>query len=236
MSLINNIWCRLFSVQTKSASFLSELLGYRPADIRLYEQALTHKSNNSKSNERLEYLGDAVISLVVADRLYHIYPGESEGFLTRARAKAVCRENLNHIARQLGLDKHLHTGSPIKQNTENIYGNALEALVGAIYLDKGFETAAEFTRRYIIGEKDYLIQKLATREVDFKSRLLEYSQARKQKVEFVLLDEKYEHSKDQHTFLYEVQLEGKSVAQAAGHSKLEAQQTAARKALKILLQ
>ena len=133
-------------------SFLKNDLKIRLNSIEPYKEALTHKSVSGASNERLEYLGDALLGLVVARELYRLFPDQGEGFLTRVRAKAVCRENLNKIAHEIGLDKHLLTAMPMKRNSENVFGNAFEALVGAIFLDAGYEAAEDFVRRKVVGK------------------------------------------------------------------------------------
>ncbi len=214
--------------------FWRNLLGYTPKRLELYKLALTHRSASRGSNERLEFLGDAVLGLVVAQQLYALYPNETEGKLTRMRAKIVCRENLNHIAHQIGLSEHLHLGQTLKSNAENVYGNALEALIGAIYLEAGQAQADAFIKKHIIGEKQAILRKLIEREVDFKSRLLEWGQAHHTAIEFRYLSDRYEAASDTHTFTYAVVIEDKEIAQAAGHTKLLAQQQAARKALQQL--
>ncbi len=202
-----------------------------PKQLELYNLALTHRSASRGSNERLEFLGDAVLGVVIAQQLYEMYPRETEGKLTRMRAKIVCRENLNHIAHQIGLTHHLHLGQVLKSNAENVYGNALEALIGAIYLEAGQDKAEQFITKHIVGEKKAILRKLIQREVDFKSRLLEWGQAHRKTIEFVCVSDRYESVSDTHNFLYSVCVDGKEIAQAAGHTKLLAQQHAARKAL-----
>ena len=216
------------------SSFIKNDLHIRFKSIEPYKQALTHRSVSGASNERLEYLGDALLGLVVAQELYRIFPDQEEGFLTRVRAKAVCRENLNKVAHEIELDKRLQTAMPMKRNSENVYGNAFEALVGAIFLDAGYEEAADFVRRKLIGRGGQNLKRLSEKEVDFKSRLLEYAQAEHIEVKFNMLGEKYELHDDRHVFLYEVVLADKVVAQAAGYSKREAQQAVAKKALHIV--
>lgn len=219
--------------RTKSDARWESVLGYSPRNTLLYEQALTHRSAGKKSsNERLEYLGDAVLNLVVADTLYRLYPDAGEGFLTRARAKVVCREHLNHVCHRIGLDAFLSVGSPIKSNAENIYGNAYEALVGAAYLEGGYALAETFVRRSLMN-KESILRHLVEKETDFKSRLLEWGQTHRCKIEFRLLTERYDSKADRHTFIYEVLLNGKAIAQAAGTSKMGAQQHAAKKAWNI---
>ena len=223
----------LFARQKDSelCSFLCSVLGFKPQDISLYRQALTHRSVSAESNERLEFLGDSLIGFVVADELYRMFPQSDEGFLTRVRSKAVCRENLNKIARRIGLDRHLLTATPMKSNSENVFGNAFEALVGAILIDAGVDTATVFIKREIIGKNGENLRKMSATEVDFKSRLLEYAQSEHLPLVFNMLGERYELHDDRHVFVYEVVLGDKVIAQAAGYSKREAQQAVAKKAL-----
>lgn len=236
MIKLSNIFTkiRLPKQDEESYLFYKQLLGYRPKDLTLYQQALSHRSRSKKSNERLEYLGDAVISLVVAQYLFEAYPKAQEGFLTRARAKLVCREHLNSIAKKQGLDKQLAVGSPQKQNSENIYGNAYEALTGAVYIDKGFEMAAQFVRRTLLNNSKS-IRLLVEKEADFKSRLLEWGQTNHKTIEFALINDSYDAKLDQHSFLYEVNIDGRQVSQAAGHNKAQAQQAAAHRALLTII-
>ena len=234
-----NIFQRIFSTKFSALhgelySYIHSLTGVRPKNIHLYTQALTHRSVSTQSNERLEYLGDALIGFVVAEQLFRLYPDAEEGFLTRARAKAVCRDNLNLVAHRLHIDQHLNTALSLKNNTENIFGNALEALVGALYLDAGFQKAADFVIRNIAGENNYLLLTLAQEETDFKSALLQYAQAQHKKVQFLLIREYYLPQEDRHRFLYQVHIDGQNIAQADGYSKHRAQQTAAEIALNKL--
>lgn len=209
-------------------SFFTTLLGYTPADESLYVLALTHRSKQStESNERLEYLGDAVISLVVGEALYSMYPEEDEGFLTRARSKAVCRDNLNTVAVRLHLNEHILSLNS-NNNSHDVYGNAFEAIVGAIYLDAGYEEAKKFICRHLVGKNGAYLTKTITREVDFKSRLLEWGQANKKQISFVELGDNYDSKTDMHNFVFSVQIDGVERAQGAGNTKLEAQQVAAR--------
>ncbi len=215
----------------KEPSFWKDLLGYQPKNLALYQLALTHKSATRGGNERLEFLGDAVLSLVIAEQLYVLFPAEQEGTLTRMRSKIVCRENMNHLALEMELHAYLRLGQTLKANAENVYGNALEALIGAIYLDAGQQQAKRFVLRYFVGENQQILYKLLTKESDFKSRLLEWGQAHHQSIEFVQCQDRYEPTADQHTFVYAVRVNGKEIAQAAGHTKLIAQQNSAKKAL-----
>lgn len=230
--LINKIIrnARLFH-KKEEPSFLTELLGYKPADESLYTLALTHRSKQGgESNERLEYLGDAVISLVVGEALYNLFPNENEGFLTRARSKAVCRDNLNAVAMRLHLNEHIISLNTYN-NSHDVFGNAFEAMVGAIYLDAGYEEAKKFISRHLIGKDGVWLKKTATKEVDFKSRLLEWGQANKKQISFVELGDNYDSKNDLHNFVFSVQIDGVERAQGAGNTKLEAQQVAAKHCL-----
>lgn len=225
--------------QDESYRFWSELLEYKPRDIELINLAMSHRSAASHShdarltNERLEFLGDAMIGLVVADSLYRTFPTETEGFLTRARARVVCREALNHVAHKLLLDRHLKLGIALKDNAENVYGNALEALVGAIYLDGGFYRAAQFVRKHIVVSEQHL-RELAQHDIDYKSQLLEWAQAGHKRVEFVQLADQYDVRNDVHLFECEVLINSNAVAKAKGSTKKLAQQNAAKKSLEVV--
>ena len=229
------------SKHNKEADFFwTELLGYSP-DMRLIEVAMTHRSCHSsaagmscpQSNERLEFLGDAFIGLVVAEELYRLYPNRDEGFLTRARAHVVCRETLNRVAHDIGIASHVTLGISLRENAADVYGNALEALVGAIYLDAGYSKARDFVERYIIADQTH-ISKLAEKESDFKSRLLEWAQANKRKVEFVQLSDRYDAKTDSHTFVCQVLVDGQTLATSTGSTKKMSQQMAAKKSLRVV--
>lgn len=225
---------RLSSVeQREPCLFLSGLLGYTPADWTLYEQALTHRSASRSCNERLEFLGDAVIGLVVTDVLYRLYPEQREGILTRYRSHLVCRERLNCIAQRIGLDKYLQIGTPLKKNAEDVYGNALEALVGAVYRDCGYKRAEAFVLQYIIGKENVLRHELEDKDTDYKSALLEWGQHHQKKVVFTMLKERYDVKSDMHMFVVQAEVDGMRV-QGGGYTKREAQHTAARKMLNEL--
>lgn len=212
---------------TEPYLFLINLLGYKPKRIAPYLLALRHKSVDGKGNERLEFLGDAVISLVVGDFLYQHFPKASEGQLTSYRARLVCRERLNEVARQIGLHQHLNKGVPLHTNAEDVYGNSLEALVGAVYSVEGFKHAQTFINQYILGKRALQLC-MPNRDTDFKSKLLQWGQQHHQVVAFDLLKEAYDITNDQHTFVYGVIINNQMVSQGVGHTKKEAQQHAAK--------
>ena len=171
-----------------------KMLGFYPRNIEIYQQALLHKSSSIKAgkgrllnNERLEFLGDAILDAIVADIVYKKFEGKREGFLTNTRSKIVQRETLNRVAVEIGLDKLIKYTT--RQSSHNSYmcGNAFEALIGAIYLDRGYRTCKKFMEERIINQ--YLnLEKISRKEVNFKSKLIEWSQKNKFCVEFNLIE------------------------------------------------
>ncbi|MGL5958891.1 MAG: ribonuclease III [Phocaeicola sp.] len=227
----------LFRKNKESYLCFYRILGFLPKDIRLYEQAVLHKSLSIKSeqggvvnNERLEFLGDAILDAIVADILYKKYEGKREGFLTNTRSKIVQRETLNQIAIQIGLDKLIKYAS--KQMSHNNYmcGNAFEALIGAIYLDKGYRVCKTFMEERIIGQ--YLnLEDLSRRETNFKSKLIEWTQKNRFEISFELVEETKEKDSSP-IFVSEVWIEEVVIGRGTGHSKKESQQIAAAESYK----
>ena len=215
------------------------LLGFYPGNIALYKIALCHKSGPNHyfpgqniNNERLEYLGDAVLSSVVADYLYKLYPYQNEGFLTEMRARIVSRSRLNRLALKMGVDKLIYQGSNGRSSSKSIYGDTFEAIIGAIYLDKGYR----FTRRIILNRIVRLhldIKQIEKTETNFKSRILEYSQREKKSLEFKVMAEIGEGYKKQ--YLVGLFINGVSVAQGQDFSIKGAEQRAAEHACEIYL-
>lgn len=215
------------------------ILGFYPHHLEYYKQALLHKSYSIKeakgtlpNNERLEFLGDAVIESIITDILYQHFKNENEGFLTCARAKIVKRETLNRIGREIGLDKLIKSGISIDTHNSYLCGNAFEALVGAIYLDRGYKYCYRFISNKIL--RQYIdLQQIVYTEENYKSKLLEWAQQNQVDVSFELL----EQNKDEHNnqiFLSLVTLQGLPCSQGSGYSKKESHQKAAQKALKKL--
>lgn len=192
--------------------------------------AMTHSSSASGSkklscNERLEFLGDAVLSSVTADFLYSRFRKEREGFLSKSRSNLVCRERLNELALEIGLDKFVSACDLPQQHNSYVYGNALEALIGAIYIDKGYK----YCRRFLLDKvfsKLSDIEAVVKSDKNYKSRLIEWGQKKHKEVEFRLLSE--EIRKDGAYFVCEVYVDGESCGRGEGYSKREAQQKAAR--------
>lgn len=184
-----------FSAEKHFFEAIKNIFGYYPGNIFLYKLAFRHKSQAEElhngirvSNERLEFLGDTVLSTVVADYLFRMFPFKDEGFLTEMRSKIVSRAQLNKLSLRLGLDQLIiHT-----QEKNNIYrsikGDAFEAIIGAMYLDKGFD----FTRRVLINrviKNNFDLNELINTDLNFKSKLIEWAQKEKKSIEFVVIQE-----------------------------------------------
>lgn len=229
----------LFRKDKESYLCFYEMLGFYPRNIKVYQQALLHKSSSSKAgkgrllnNERLEFLGDAVLDAVVADIVYKKFEGKREGFLTNTRSKIVQRETLNKVAVQIGLDKLIKYTA--KQASHNSYmcGNAFEALIGAIYLDRGYKVCMWFMEERIIGR--YLnLEKVSRKEVNFKSKLIEWGQKNKFEVVFQLTEQSLDENLNP-MFKTQIQIEDVTAGTGDGYSKKESQQEAAKKTLSLI--
>ncbi|MBQ8957383.1 MAG: ribonuclease III [Bacteroidales bacterium] len=217
----------------KLYDYIHNIFGFYPRNIALYRVAFTHKSMLGEtigryhvSNERMEYLGDAVLSLAVADYLFHTYPTQAEGFLTEKRSRLVSRVSLNKLSQKLGFDAYIRHAPDMSSNARSVGGNAFEALMGAIYLDRGFEFAEHIIIERIIKVHVDMDEMVHT-DVNFKSKLIEWSQKRRKKLEFRLLDEKGEaHRKEYHVQVF---IEEQPYAEAVDRSIRGAEQLAAEK-------
>nr|WP_284697331.1 ribonuclease III [Bacteroides fragilis] len=227
----------LFCKDRESYFCFYRILGFYPRNIRLYEQALLHKSTAVRSekgrplnNERLEFLGDAILDAIVGDIVYQHFEGKREGFLTNTRSKIVQRETLNKLAVEIGLDKLIKYSTRSSSHNSYMYGNAFEAFIGAIYLDRGYECCKQFMQKKII--EPYIdLDKLSRKEVNFKSKLIEWSQKNKMEVSFELI-EQFLDKENNPVFQTEVWIEGILGGSGTGYSKKESQQNAAQMALK----
>ncbi|KAA6339904.1 Ribonuclease 3 [termite gut metagenome] len=216
---------------------LYKILGFYPRNLRFYEEALLHKSISALSekgrplnNERLEFLGDAILDAIIADILYTYFEGKKEGFLTNTRSKIVQRETLNQLAVKIGLDKLIKSSTHSSSHNSYLHGNAFEAFIGAIYMDRGYEQCKKFIEKRII--KPYInLDELSRKEVNFKSKLIEWSQKHKVRTSFELV-EQFLDDKSDLIFRSEILLEGLSAGVGLGYSKKESQQNAAHIALK----
>ena len=221
-------------------SDLETAIGYRFRNISLLQNALAHSSyanerwhNSLMSNERLEFLGDSILGMTVADHLYRNFPDRPEGELTRMRADMVCEKTLAAVADRIGLGQHLLLGHGEEQGggrgRVSILADAVESIIAACYLDGGFESAAEFIRRFILC--DVPVKQL--HNVDYKTTLQELVQRKKNQVlTYKLTGESGpDHDKQ---FVVEVSLNGKAVGEGTGRSKKKAEQAAARVAIETL--
>ncbi len=215
------------------------LTGFRPGNIELYRCALTHKSVSNYSsygqrinNERLEYLGDALLGAIIADYLFNVYHDSNEGFLTKMRAKLVNRDNLNQVAKKMGFDKLIILHNNAVPTKKNLYGNALEAIIGAIYIDKGFNKSKKFIIDKII-RTHFDLDQLEYEDRDFKSQIIQWGQKNKQVISFVS-HETIEEVNNQPLFVSTIHIMDMPAGEGIGATKKEAQQHAARQALKNL--
>ncbi len=231
-SALSGAWRRRFSQDREYYTIFQDMFGFTPYNIDLYKLALIHKSaslvlddGTSINNERLEYLGDAIIEAVTSDYLFIEFPNESEGFLTQLRARIVSRQSLNMLADAIGLSRLVVKSRTFQVSTKDLGGDAFEAIIGAIYLDMGFD----FVNRLLINEifAEHLnLDRLSSNETDFKSRLIEWTQKRHLKVEFVTeLDSSSKVNKP--VFRSMVLIGGVVVGQGLGESKKLAEQSAA---------
>jgi ribonuclease-3 len=215
------------------------ILGFYPDRIDLYLEAMTHRSSSTRSskgkwinNERLEFLGDAILDAIVTDILYKKFENKKEGFLTNMRSRIVQRETLNKLAMDLGIDKLIVSSTRNLAHNTNIYGDALEALIGAIYLDQGYRVAKKFVFETMI--KQHLnIEKVMKSEVDFKSRLIEWGQKNRVEVRFELTDSLFDVQNNP-VFISCVKVADVEVGSGKGYSKKESHQMAAKVAIKKL--
>ena len=220
-------------------SIYYRILGFVPNDMSIYEQAFLHRSASAKTekgkwinNERLEFLGDAILDSVVADILFHKFENKKEGFLTNTRSKIVQRETLNKLAIELGLDKLVVSATKGISHNNYMYGNAFEAFVGAIYIDQGYDVCKEFIENRVIAK--YLdLSLIARKEVNFKSKLIEWSQKNKATINFELI-ESFNDADNNPVFQTQVVIMGIRGGIGTGYSKKESQQNAAKATLKKL--
>ncbi len=232
---------KLFPAVTSEArqlkSAIHAITRLRPGNLALYKLALQHSSvrENTHSNERLEFLGDAVLSLIIGEYLFKKYPLKEEGFLTEIRARIVNRESLGSLAKKIGVDTMLHYNRSAMQRggLKFIYGNALEALIGAVYLDKGYRCCCKF----VLGRLLRLhvdLETLVQTDNNYKSQLVTWASKNQKQVQFKIVAEQcVEHFKE---FTAQAVIEGQVVGQGQGSNKKQAEQKAAQVALESLCQ
>lgn len=235
---INNIKY-IFSSEKELIYSIKNILGFYPGNIHLYHLAFRHKSAATKvyngvkhSNERLEYLGDAVLGSVVADFLFKKFPYNDEGFLTGMRSKIVSRSTLNKLSYKLGIHKLILSNGELKNQSKSMNGDAFEALIGAIYLDKGYR----FTKKIIINriiKNHFDIEELVKLDVNAKSSLIEWAQKEKSSIEFNIVDEIGEGYKK--LYVVEIVINNKLICKGQDFSIKGAERLASEKALTIIL-
>lgn len=240
--MLNNIIDRIrlpFRKDKELYSSLYHIIGIYPRDISYYKMALMHKSvmhRNKKgkpmNNERLEFLGDAILDAIVGDIVYRHFPGKREGFLTNTRSKLVQRDTLNKLAQEMGINQLILSSGHSSSHNSYMGGNAFEALVGALYLDRGYNACMHFMRKRILAQM-INIDKVAYKEVNFKSKLIEWSQKNRVRMEFKLIEQQKDKSGSP-KFNFMVVLEGIEGCSATGFSKKESQQMACKLTLERL--
>lgn len=237
-SLVEKI--KLFSTPRKEFYlFLKSLFGYPPDNLNLYETALIHKSvskldsqKNLVNNERLEYLGDAILGAVIAEFLYNRFPNQDEGFLTQMRSKLVNRSFLTELTFQIGLNNYVKANTNNTAENSNIFGDAFEALIGALYLDKGYTRTKEFITKKLLANYVNLTEVQRT-NTNFKSQLIEWSQKNKKEINFETTEHLAGDSRNP-SFITVITTDEQPIGQGEGSSKKESQQNASKKALEHL--
>ena len=242
LSEASNFW-GLFKSSSKEREFrkaVEQIIGEKPSNPLLYQLAFRHTSASKEtniggfreSNERLEYLGDSVLGMIVAEYLFKKYPFKDEGFLTEIRSRIVNRESLNQVARKIGLEKLIQfDGQRIAHNRTSMYGDAMEALIGAIYLDKGFRFTRSFILKKLIANYFDLDTVIQT-NTNYKSILLSWAQQEGKKIVFEIVQENGKHHHKE--FVAQVKVNGEAISTGGGWNKKKAEQEAARRACESL--
>ena len=215
--------------------FIQKCFGYKPINLDLFNQALTHKSisnnNDQVSNERLEFLGDAILDSVIADFLFVKFPNEDEGYLTKIKSKIVSRRTLGMIGREMEISNILQYNRSRSIKLETIEGNAFEALIGAIYLDGGYKSAQKSINTHIF-RKYVDLNQILEEEIDFKSKLFIWSQKNRLPIHFEILEEKNDGSI--WNYVVCVIINEREYGRGSGSSKKKAEQAAAKETLDLV--
>jgi ribonuclease-3 len=234
--VIRKIYNHFLSADKQFARSVANIIGFTPRNLHIFKQAFAHKSavdpkfHTVTSNERLEYLGDSVLSTIVAEYLFQKYPNSDEGFLTKMRSKIVKRKTLNRIADDMGIDVVLQENNDTRLS-ESMKGNALEALVGAIYLEKGFDATKNIVVSKIL-RRHLNIQDLEDKDDNYKSQLLEFCQKKGSEIDYRVMERFKMENRDR--FKIAVFVDGKEIAVGEDFNKKSAEQNASFKALKTL--
>lgn len=217
--------------------FFIDRLGYRPKQLNYFREAVTHSSITyvdatvEVSNERLEFLGDAILDAIIAEFLYQKFPDQDEGYLTKVKSKVVSRKTLSEIGEELGLRTILRYSKSRSINMSSLEGNAFEAIIGAIYLDGGYDVTKRIIHQYVF-RKYVDLNKVLEEEIDFKSKLFIWCQKRKLNLEFTVISEENNHG----NWKYEVVafVNGQNYGKGSGTSKKAAEQAAAKETLLLV--
>lgn len=215
--------------------FIINHFGYRPSTLNHFKLAVSHRSGDIKedieSNERLEFLGDAILDAVVAEYLFKKFPGNDEGYLTKLKSKVVNRKTLAYIGEKMQIRAVLNYNQSRNLNISSLEGNAFEAIIGAIYLDGGFEAAKKSLQNHVL-RKFVDLNKLLEEEIDFKSRLIIWCQKKRMKIDFIVIDEQHIHG----AWEYEVsiQINKRDFGCGKASSKKQAEQVAAKQTLELI--
>lgn len=236
---VRRVYHKLFTRDRELVRAITGIIGITPDNIRLYKLALTHTSfarqnaaGKHETNERLEFLGDAILGAVVAEHLFNKFPYEDEGFLTETRSRIVNRESLNHLALKIGLNLLVKVDtSNHSMRHKSVNGNALEALVGAVYLDKGYDKTRHFILKKLIRPHIDL-HSIVNTTANFKSKLIEWAQSQNKEIRFEIIKRKQQGNTTE--FTSEVYLDDTPIAVGIGLSKKKADQAAAEKGLATL--
>jgi ribonuclease III len=219
----------------KFSSRLKSILGFRPGKLPLYEVAFIHRSASFTlddgqriNNERLEFLGDAVLDVILSDFLFEKYPEASEGFMTKIRSRIVNRDILNQLAISMEIDKLLVSNISSSHTTKHLYGDALEALTGAVFIDKGFKKSKRFFIKNVL-EKYLDMETIVSTENDYKSLIFEWVQKRKSNLIFTY-NEEYDFDLKKSVFTTTLNIDKEEFGEGQGASKKEAEQEASRQA------
>jgi len=212
-------------------SRLKHLLKFHPVNLRLYEMAFIHRSatftlpdGTKINNERLEYLGDAIIESILSDYLFHHYPDASEGFLTKTRSRIVKRETLNQLGIAMKLDSLIVSNLATSDTPRNLYGNVLEALTGVLFIDLGYDRTRRFFIEKVLKRHLNLHEVLAS-ETDFKSLILEYCQKNRLKLNFIFRESTGQDNTHP-VFAVDLEINNETMARGEGSTKKEAEQEA----------
>jgi len=230
---------KLFSSPRKEFYlFLKDLLGFYPKNLKLYDLAFVHKSasvhdsqGNLVNNERLEFLGDAILGAIIADFLYNRFPQQDEGFLTKNRSKLVNRTFLTRLTFDVGLNVFIDSNTTKNADKSHIYGDALEALIGAVYLDTDYDVTKRFVTKKMLS-KFVDLNEIEKKDTNFKSQLIEWSQKNRKEVNFNTIEENTADKSKPPRFITVITMDNKELGKGIGSSKKEAQQKAAKEALR----